>query len=89
MEYMYCGRFHAMILSMLYNQKLLPVVYSNKMTNVLEDIAYRGKYIHMGDMEDVEVSWALQQIESNEYDINQQIIDAQTQFSALDIFLNT
>lgn len=88
MEYMYCGRFHAMILSMLYNQKLFPVVYSEKMTNVLNDIKYQGEYIDMLKMGELDISRTLEQIELNEYNIDQQKIDAQSQFNALDVFLN-
>ncbi|QMV69780.1 polysaccharide pyruvyl transferase family protein [Sphingobacterium paramultivorum] len=87
MEYMYCGRFHAMILSMLYNQKLFPVVYSEKMTNVLKDIEYGGEYIDMKKIGELDISRTLKQIELNKYNIDQQKIDAQMQFSALDEFL--
>lgn len=42
MESMFCGRFHAMILSLLFSQNIFPVIYSNKMSNVLNDLHYTG-----------------------------------------------
>ncbi len=38
MEYMICARFHAMILSAIFRQNLLVMTYSQKTTNVIEDL---------------------------------------------------
>lgn len=42
-EYMVCERFHGMILSFINQQVVLPVMYSDKMANVLSDINFSGK----------------------------------------------
>lgn len=84
MEYMYCGRFHSMILSMLYNQKIYPIAYSNKMRNVLHDINYKGEIIEMDLFYQVKVNLLINQIEKNQYNIEvvrKQSID---QFLALE-----
>lgn len=81
---MYCGRFHAMILSMLYGQKIQPIVYSDKMTNVLKDIEYRGTVIHIEDFYKLDVVKTIESIEKNSYDIINQRISASNQFLALD-----
>lgn len=43
-EYMVCGRFHSMILSILYNQKIYNITYSKKQDNVIEELKLFGKY---------------------------------------------
>lgn len=86
MEYMYCGRFHAMILSMLYGQKIFPVIYSKKMTNVLEDIEYKGKYIDISEFENLNIKEAISQIDNNYYNIDNQKINAIKQFQVLDFY---
>lgn len=49
-EVMYTTRFHATILSLIGEQKLVPLIYSKKMVNVLEDIGYTGDYINIQDL---------------------------------------
>ena len=38
MEYMICSRFHAMVLSTVANQRMYVVSYSNKISNVIDDL---------------------------------------------------
>ena len=40
-------RYHAMILGMLFHKKIVPIVYSEKMSNVLNDMEYIGKIIDL------------------------------------------
>lgn len=86
-EYMFCGRFHAMILSMLYNQKIYPIAYSDKMKNVLDDIDYKGDVMETKTFKDKNVEDVLLQINKNEYNISKIKIEALSQFSELDKFL--
>lgn len=51
MEVMYSSRFHAMILSMIYEQQIHPIVYSKKMSDVLEDLSYKGKFTDVKKIE--------------------------------------
>jgi colanic acid/amylovoran biosynthesis protein len=80
----YCGRFHAMILSMLCNQTIYPVVYSDKMTNVLQDINYNGDVILMDNFHHLEPEYLFKSISLNSYSITNQIIEAEEQFQILD-----
>ncbi|MGL4866633.1 MAG: polysaccharide pyruvyl transferase family protein [Cetobacterium sp.] len=41
-KYIVAARFHAMILGFIYNKPVYPIVYSKKMTNVLDDIDFEG-----------------------------------------------
>lgn len=86
-ENMFCGRFHSMILSMLYGQKIYPVVYSEKMLNVLHDIEYNGKYIEIESIGKVKPEVVMEEILSNKYDISNQINHSYNHFEKLDYVL--
>lgn len=51
MEYMICCRFHAMILSVAYEQKMYVLSYSNKISNVMKDLLLTQKYTNIEDLE--------------------------------------
>lgn len=87
-ETMYCGRFHSMILSMLHGQKIYPVIYSEKMTNVLKDINYQGKIIQLSKFDEINTELCYTQPPLNKYNINNERILAQSQFETLDNFIN-
>lgn len=44
MEYMICARFHSMILSMLYGQKVYNITYSKKQDNVINELKLFKRY---------------------------------------------
>jgi len=50
MESMVCTRFHAMILGLISNQKIYPIIYSDKMINTLNDIGYINSFSRMDDL---------------------------------------
>jgi len=87
MNILYCGRFHAMILSMLFQQKIYPVVYSKKMMNVLIDLKYEGKEIHLDQFINMDVDQIIEDVDHNNYDILQEQAAAKFQFKALDNLL--
>lgn len=84
MESVYCGRFHAMILSMLFKQNIYPVVYSKKMTNVLNDIGYDGEVIDLFKFNEIDVNFVSNQMLKNKYNIDKEIIEAEYHFEVLD-----
>jgi len=51
MEAVFCTRFHSMVLSLVFNQKLLPIIYSKKMQQVLDDIDFDQKTMNIWDLE--------------------------------------
>lgn len=87
MEQMYCGRFHAMILSMVFDQKIFPVIYSKKMLNVLDDIDYRGETINLENFFSIQPDKLLNQIGMNFYDVKEFKDESVEQFQKLDLFL--
>lgn len=86
-ESMYCGRFHAMILSMLYGQNVLPIIYSKKMTNVLNDVGYKGDIIEMESFQNIEIDNVVKRKLLKGYNISRESLMAANQFKALDEFL--
>ncbi len=50
MEYMICARFHAMILSLLFRQKIYIMSYSNKINNVIDDLSLQLPILHFKDI---------------------------------------
>lgn len=86
-ESMYCGRFHSMILSMLYGQNIYPVVYSQKMTNVLSDINYEGGIIKMEDFYKLDLQEAAKQLYLNKYNIDKERELSLGHFEKLDLIL--
>ena len=51
MEYMICCRFHSMILSVAYEQKMYILSYSRKINNVVKDLSLVQKYMNIEDLQ--------------------------------------
>lgn len=49
MDIMICSRFHSMILGLVFQQKIFPIVYGEKMKHVLEDVGYKNEFIPIED----------------------------------------
>ena len=47
---MVCGRFHSMILSILFNQKIYNLTYSKKQDNVIEELKLFNRYQEIKDL---------------------------------------
>lgn len=86
-KYMYCGRFHAMILSMKFGQTMMPVVYSEKMSNILDDTNFHGKVIEMSEFHLLNPDKVFEQMKNNTYDIADLDHLASDHFRILDQFL--
>lgn len=52
MEYMICCRFHAMIISTAFGQKMYILSYSKKIDNVIQDLELTEKYTQIEDLEE-------------------------------------
>lgn len=53
-EVVIASRFHANVISIMFGKKLLPVVYSEKTSNILKDIGINKKIISIDGMGQVE-----------------------------------
>ena len=86
-EQMFCGRFHAMILSLLFKQNIYPVAYSDKMLNVLKDINYLGSHVTIDNLSKKKPEDYDTEIFNNYVDISETISSAEKQFFKLDKLL--
>ena len=86
-EIMYTTRFHATILSLLGEQKIVPFIYSKKMLNVLDDIGYTGNYINIQDIaKNIDVSKV---IPKKFFVDNSIVTKSQNHFVELDKIINS
>lgn len=86
-ESVFAGRFHAMILSLLFDQKIYPVIYSKKMTNVLNGIGYQGTMTTLADLGNVNLSNIESELRQNGCNIENVKHEAHLQFQILDKYL--
>lgn len=88
-ELVIATRFHAMILALVSNAKVLPVIYSPKMTNVLDDVCFQGPSVEILNLSedylaDLDIELLIQ---SEVLDITATKQLAKTQFEKLDLLL--
>lgn len=80
-------RFHAMILGFVLNKPTYPIVYSNKMTTVIDDLNFKGRYSRVDTIHLINLNELNQTLNQQPIDISPFIIDAEKQFEALDALL--
>ena len=88
-EFIIATRFHAMVLGWAMGKNVLPVIYSNKQTHVIEDVGYDGytwNYLE-GELPSAQSLVAHCLETRNTLDTELLAKSAQSQFSALDRFL--
>ncbi len=81
-------RFHSMILGWIHNKPVFPIVYSNKMTNVIDDIGFNSLYIDFNSLQDLEGKVVLESIHKNTIEVTKKIQSAANHFYKLDEFLS-
>jgi len=87
MDIMYSTRFHAMILSLLFKQKIYPIIYSNKVSNVLKDLNYAGSYSRIEELGTLDTKKIMSEVNKNKLSIGDMPLDAEKQFIKLDKIL--
>lgn len=80
-------RFHAMILGFTLGIPVFPIVYSDKMKNVLEDINFTGRSVRVEEIGSIDVEEIYNSIYTNWIDVSKQRQEAEKQFLALDELL--
>lgn len=84
-EYIIATRFHATILGLVLGKKVLPICYSEKMINVIEDLEFPITYYTFENIDKLNVN-TIESI-TNNYNINNQREDSEKQFQFLDKIL--
>jgi colanic acid/amylovoran biosynthesis protein len=88
MESVFTTRFHAMVISIMANQNIYPLIYSDKMLHVLNDLHYQGAYSMISELDTKEPGQLIADIRNNKRRITPGDIEsAEKQFEKLDGFL--
>lgn len=87
MEIIISTRFHAMILGILFKQKIFPIIYSEKMSNVLSDIEYKGTSIEINNLNVSKIDLITKEIHNNRILVESLHKSAHNHFIELDKFL--
>ncbi|MEI4829869.1 polysaccharide pyruvyl transferase family protein [Bacillus sp. FJAT-53711] len=80
-------RFHSMILGWVYNKPVFPIVYSEKMTNVMRDVDFKGAYTEFNNIDSLNPEEVFKSMETNLIDVSNQIDNAKRHFEKLDEYL--
>lgn len=87
-KYVIATRFHAMILGWVFRKLVFPIVYSDKMINVIKDTGFNGAYVYVKDLEGWDPHQILEKMKMNYLDISLQVKNSERHFLKLDQFLN-
>lgn len=87
-EYIVASRFHAMIIGWCLSKKVFPIIYSDKQSNVIDDVGYSGPCWDLRNPESYTAEKLLGNIfASNAQSTETYKVDAQRQFEKLDSYL--
>lgn len=82
-------RFHSLILAWVFGMPVVPLIYSNKTTNVINDVGYSKYNVPISQMSEFDYELAVEELTSNNaLDINHITLESNQQFKALDEFLD-
>ena len=81
------SRFHANILGFVMNKTVIPIAYSDKTINVLNDCNFKGKMIDIREIDNFDISELNDADLNYKLDISKQIEDANHHFEKLDLVL--
>lgn len=87
MENIIGTRFHACILSQVFNQGLYPIIYSDKTYNVLKDIKLNKHYKYIKDINMLDVDELIKVISANKINNVNLFKKAKEQFKGLDNYV--
>ena len=85
-EIIIATRFHAMILGWVMDSKVIPIVYSKKMSNVIKDLGYTGEFFDMADIGSLDCDKTAQHLHETQGISPSLFILAKNQFSAFDAY---
>lgn len=88
MESIIGTRFHACILSQVFNQGLYPIIYSDKTYNVLKDIKLDKHYKYVKDIQTLDVNEIIEFMSNNKVKNSRIFVEAEKQFEGLDKYIN-
>ncbi|MGL6066418.1 MAG: polysaccharide pyruvyl transferase family protein [Cetobacterium sp.] len=81
-------RFHAMILGFVFKKPVFPIIYSKKMTNVLEDLEFKGNFASLDNLKNLNYEKFKENVALEENSLVKASQDGEKHFLKLDEFLN-
>lgn len=81
-------RFHACILSQVFNQGLYPIIYSDKTYNALEDMELEKEYTYIKGLHNLDTNYVIDVISDNKLKSKKVYLDSENQFKVLDEYIN-
>ena len=85
-EIVVASRFHANVLGLLFHKTVIPIIYSNKTANLLNDINFKGKKTTIEEINSFDVNFSDKDL-SYKVNIDKEIESSQNQFLRLDDLL--
>ncbi|PFO73762.1 transferase [Bacillus cereus] len=83
------ARFHANILALLLGIGIIPIIYSQKTSNILKDIDFNGTLIDMGNLQLQYDEKVIDASIDYKFNLETAIIKAKKQFEKIDVFLGS
>lgn len=77
-------RFHAMILGYAFNKSVFPIIYSNKMKNVINDIDNNISYLELKSLDTIDVETIIKYLEKKNINIDEAKEKSLMHFEKLD-----
>ncbi len=87
MEIMVAVRFHSLVLSLIFQQKICPLIYSNKVTNILTDLNYKGVASSIINLKNINLYDLIKLSKPLSIDLDEYRVNAQQQFAAFDKYI--
>ena len=81
------SRFHANVIGMTLEKTVIPIIYSDKTTNLLEDIDFQGLSIDIRNLDKFDVSQLTERVCNYKIDITQYKEESKKHFEKLDCIL--
>ncbi|MGL5089004.1 MAG: polysaccharide pyruvyl transferase family protein, partial [Cetobacterium sp.] len=81
-------RFHAMILGFVLKKPVFPIAYSKKMTNVLEDLEFKGNFASLDNLKNLNYEKFKENSVLEEQNLLKASQDGEKHFLKLDEFIN-
>lgn len=89
-DYIIATRFHSLVLGWVFGKPVFPFIYSEKIEHVLDDVGYSGYRCYIEDVKTLDINKVrIQILNKPKLDVNEQIINADSQFKYLDVFMNS
>lgn len=84
METMVTLRFHSLVLSLIMGQKICPLIYSNKVANLLSDIHYQGFSANLSEIGEVDLTKEIKESKEIVIPLKKYAFEAQKQFTCFE-----